>query len=122
MDGLGLAFERFDAIGSHRNNERVGLGDSAMDVPIDSTGIILGDEVMGAKDVGQWLRDSPRLKECLTKQLFRYANGRDELTGELGELSRIAKEFGNRGNIIKLLVLDIVAHQSFRFVAPPEQE
>jgi hypothetical protein len=74
MDPLGFALEHFDGVGRWRNREN--------DKPIDATGTLLGSDVDGdfdgATELGALLAQSDMVRECVTRNWFRYAYGRAE--------------------------------------------
>ena len=73
IDGIGYAFESYDAIGANR------LTDAGE--PVDSSGwVILDDErveVASAVDLAKRLADSDEVDRCVARQWFRFGFGRD---------------------------------------------
>jgi hypothetical protein len=101
MDPIGLAFENFDAIGAYRTREN--------GVEIDASGELDGQTYDDAIGMGQALRDHESLVPCMTKNLYRYAVGRDPVEGEqvlLAFLNQRLADSGYRwGSLIGTLVL-----------------
>jgi Protein of unknown function (DUF1588)/Protein of unknown function (DUF1592)/Protein of unknown function (DUF1595)/Protein of unknown function (DUF1587)/Protein of unknown function (DUF1585) len=75
IDGIGLAFETFDAVGAHRSSEG--------GKPIDSSGLIGGTEdvdgpVADAFELVSKLSSSEAVSACAATQWFRFALSRGE--------------------------------------------
>jgi hypothetical protein len=74
MDPLGFSMEHFDGVGRWRDTEN--------GKPIDATGSLLGSDVDGdfdgAAQMGAMLAESDMVRECVTRNWFRYAYGRAE--------------------------------------------
>jgi hypothetical protein len=101
MDPIGLAFENFDAIGAYRTQEN--------GANIDASGNLDGQRYDDAIGMGQALRDHESLGPCMTRNLYRYAVGRNPVSGEQVLLTFLDERFaasGYRwGSLIDALVL-----------------
>ena len=101
MDPIGLAFENFDAIGAYRTQEN--------GVDIDASGNLDGQSYNDAIGMGQALRDHESLGPCMTRNLYRYAVGRNPVSGEQALLTffddRFAASGYRWGSLIDALVL-----------------
>jgi hypothetical protein len=105
MDPVGLAFEKFDAIGRYREKQSVTfVPDShsanrydkpvTVELEVDTAGSLSGvkDAKFGSPaELGAILAANAECQECIVKQLFRYGWGRREKAGD-GELIHRAVE------------------------------
>jgi len=89
MDPIGLAFENFDAIGAYRTQEN--------GVDIDASGNLDGQSYDDAIGMGQALRDHESLGPCMTRNLYRYAVGRNPVSGEQALLTFLDDRFAASG-------------------------
>ncbi len=110
-DPIGLALERFDAIGMFRDEEN--------GAPIDTSGELDGIAYEDAIGMGQALRDNPALGPCLVRTLFRYAVGRGPDAGEEALLESLAERFANSGYRVTELLREIVLSDGFRTTSGP---
>ncbi len=101
MDPIGLAFENFDAIGAYRTQEN--------GADIDASGNLDGQSYNDAIGMGQALRDHESLGPCMTRNLYRYAVGRNPVPGEQVLLTFLDERFADSGyrwgSLIDALVL-----------------
>jgi hypothetical protein len=112
MDPLGLPLENFDAIGAFRETEN-GL-------PIDVSGELDGVPLNGAVELGRQLSLSPKAAACLVRHLYRYATGLLEAEPQEAAISQLLTQFEADGRDFKKLMVNLVASDGFRFVAPAE--
>ncbi len=102
MDPIGLAFENFDAIGAYRTQEN--------GANIDASGNLDGQRYDDAIGMGQALRDHESLGPCMTRNLYRYAVGRNPVPGEQVLLTFLDERFADSGyrwgSLIDALVLN----------------
>jgi hypothetical protein len=73
MDPIGLGFERFDAIGRYRTTEN--------NKPVDDSGEVMGmtaGKFNGVVDLEKKLAANEQTAECVARQWFRFAYGREE--------------------------------------------
>lgn len=113
MDNIGLAFEKFDAVGAFRTVEN-GLA-------IDT---LTSTEDFGAfsspGELGKKLRDDPNVAMCLVKNLYRSALGHVETKGEVDAVNSIAFAFAESGFRVRELLIDMVSSPAFRIVGVPQ--
>ena len=109
MDPIGLMFEDFDGLGRHRSQE---LGQD-----IDTTGKVLGMELMGAKELGAALKESMVVKQCVVQQTMRYANGQNISPSERDVLYKLTEDFVDSGHRMKPLLLALIKSDAFRTTA-----
>ena len=119
MDPVGLAFEKFDAIGQYREKQAVTFlpehhGANRNDKPatveleVDTTGSLAG--VKDAKfsspaELGEILATNAECQECIIKQLFRYGWGRRENAGDAALIHRAAELFRESNFRLKDVIL-----------------
>jgi hypothetical protein len=88
MDPIGFGFERFDAIGQYQKKQTVmvmppdrRMRPTRLELDIDPRTAISGmpgSDFSSPKELGRILANSAVCQECMAKQLFRYAFGRQE--------------------------------------------
>lgn len=114
IDPPGFLFEHFDSIGAYRT---VLPGD----LPVDSSGDLDGVPLAAARALAAALEGDPRVGRCMVQQLFRHALGRLDAKGEEPALDDIDARFADDHYDFRALVLELVAHDGFRYVAEPEE-
>jgi hypothetical protein len=114
MDPLGFGFEHFDALGRYRADQN-GLA-------IDATGEInFTDEVGidgpfdGVVELADRLGQSSRVRECVSKQWFRYAYGRTETQADTCSMDLVNLRFSDSGYDIKELLVVLTQTNAFRY-------
>ncbi len=112
MDPIGLGFERFDAIGQLRTEEKPG-------VPVDDSGDIDGVPFTGVRELGAMLASDPRVGPCFVTQFYRFATGHLEQPLEQLAIDELTKDFAASGFRVRELVLRMVTSDAFRYVGPP---
>ena len=70
MDAIGFAFERYDAVGRHRERDAAGVIDCSGELPD-------GRRIDGLAGLKRVLRDDPAFVRTLATKLFVHAVGRD---------------------------------------------
>ncbi len=105
-DPLGLTLESFDAIGRSRRIEN--------GVPIDTSGELDGRRFADARALAQTLHDDPAVSRCLVQTAYRFAQGREDADGELGEIRRLHGRFRAEGYRWRALMLELVTGEAFR--------
>lgn len=113
MDPMGLPLENFDAIGAWRTTEN-GL-------PIDASGAINGEPFVGARALGERLREQDAIADCVARRLFRHATGRLEEPGQERAVLDLTDAFIADGHRFKSLLIELVLSDGFRQVGEVEQ-
>jgi hypothetical protein len=120
IDGIGLGFEGYDAIGVHRTREN--------DLPVDERGELLATDVDGEFDgvpeLAAKLAGSEDVQACVVRQWFRYSLGRYELDADECALDELDVAFAESDHDIRALVLAIVTSHAFahkRFTTSEEE-
>jgi hypothetical protein len=111
MDPIGLALENFDAIGSFRETEN--------GATIDPSGVLDGVAFDDAEGLGQALREHPNLGPCLTRNVFRYAVGREPTLEEQPFLDALEDRFARSEHRVPDLLRDIITSEAFRTTSGP---
>lgn len=111
MDPIGLALEHFGPTGKYRDN------DSGL--PIDPSGELDGKPFADSQELASLLRQSPRITECLTRQLYRYATAHLELHSEQEQILLLGRKFAQNGFRFPQLVESLVLSEGFRYAARP---
>jgi len=110
IDPPGLAFEHFDGIGRWRTHEN--------GIPVDASTELVGTDVNGvidgAADLGQALARSTIVRECFSRQWYRFAHGRREGTGDICEIEGAADAFAAEALDMEALVLATIDSPAFR--------
>ncbi|HMJ10802.1 MAG TPA: DUF1592 domain-containing protein [Polyangiaceae bacterium] len=112
IDPIGFGFEQYDAIGRFRGQDN-GL-------PIDTRGELVkaGDAsgtFNGAVELSRKLAHSEVVRDCMTRQWFRFALGRLETRADACSMKRLRDDFSASGYDVKELLLSIVTSDAFRF-------
>jgi len=114
LDGIGLAFERYDDFGIYRDTEA--------GQPVDTTAELLGSDVDGAVsgplELSQRLAASTRVRQCMVRQAFRFWMGRNENYRDACALSAMDQAYLDNGGSVRALLLALVESDSFRYVYP----
>jgi hypothetical protein len=101
IDGIGLTFENYDAMGRWRDTDN--------GYPVDATGQLLGTDqdgpVNNAVELMNKMADSRTVHDCYTRQWFRYAFGRNETADDEPMIEALQQGFWDAdGNVIELIV------------------
>lgn len=115
VDPIGIGMEDFDQFGRYRTH----YADGSV---VDASSAWNGVPFTGAAALGTLLASDPRVAECVTKQLFRYATARVETAdGEGPLIDQLKQRFADSGYSFKTLVGALVASESFRYAKRPAQ-
>jgi hypothetical protein len=109
MDPLGLSLESFDGLGVHRETDR--------GRPLDLTGTIDGKAFDGPAELAGLLREHANAGPCVVQQLYRFATGHQESSGERVVLRELAARFAEHDYRLPALVLELVSSDGFRFAS-----
>ncbi len=130
VDPVGFGFEKFDAIGKHREAELVVIAPTADELktrrklkpteyrlPIESKGYLRGlqkAEFASPRELGQVLAAEASCQKCVVKQLFRWASGRHEETADTPEIEAVYQRFRESQFQFQELIIAIATSDSFR--------
>ncbi len=114
MDPIGLAFEHYDAVGLWRDTEN--------GKPIDDSGELIGVDVARPFDGVDGLIDailpSTELTECVARQWFRHALGRDATRADAGALSALSQR--SKESIV-FMIVSFTETQAFSSLGPAQR-
>jgi hypothetical protein len=116
MDPIGFGLEGFDAIGRARSKETILINGSdpnratprKFDLPLETSGEIAGlpdSAFSDSKQLGRILAESPVCRQCIVRQIFRYANGRLETASDKETIQNLFARFRDSGFHFKELLI-----------------
>lgn len=123
IDPIGFGLEKFDAIGKRTEKLKLTFYPDRQDkkgtpksveLPIDASGRIAGiadSSFTSPKELGRVLAASPQCRECVVKQLFRYASGRLETPADGGVIRRSVADFEQSQFKFKELMIAIAKYR-----------
>lgn len=107
MDPLGLAMENFDPIGRWRLQEVSGA-------PVDATGDMPDGAILaGVRDMQSYLKEDPKLTNCITEHMLTYATGRGLGEADHCAVKAVAEKAEARGGRLVDYILSIVSSSHF---------
>ncbi|HEV8244412.1 MAG TPA: DUF1588 domain-containing protein, partial [Polyangiaceae bacterium] len=114
MDPIGVGFEHFDEIGRWRDMDG--------QFQIDATGEIFGTEDAdgafdGPVELGKKLAGSSEVRACVSKEWFRFANGRAETDLDNCTLAFLNENLEAAGHDMKALMIKMTVSDAFRYRA-----
>lgn len=108
IDGIGLAYEAYDAIGVHRPVSGEGdVVDTRGQLP---SGVTFDDPV----DMATAIADDPAFLPCVVRQTMTYALGRELDERELDEVEVLAMQLADRGHGLRELFVLTATSQAMR--------
>jgi hypothetical protein len=119
MDPVGLAFEKFDAVGRRREKQAITFlpehhganryaKPETIELDVDTTGTLSGVKdatFHSPAELGAILAANAGCQECIVKQLFRYGWGRHETSGDAPVIRRAAEVFRESGFKLKEVIV-----------------
>jgi hypothetical protein len=116
MDPIGFGFEAFDAIGRYRTSDG--------NQPVDTSGTISMSDVDGSFngviELGKKLASSETVRECVSRQWFRFATSRYEQDMDGCSMKGIMDAFNAAGRSLNALPKAIVESNAFLYRRPIE--
>ena len=121
IDPIGFGFEKFDAVGAHRNNLVLEFREpgkkkekevvKTVSLDLNTNGNITGiadSDFTSPANMGAILAKSPQCQECMVKQYFRYSAGRMEQPADLPVIRQALNRFQASEFQFKELMLAII--------------
>jgi hypothetical protein len=108
-DPLGLPLEHFDAIGSFRTHDNGEL--------INASAELMGKDISGAQDLGQYLHANPRYPACVARKLYSYSRGLNNAAVKTDDFKDAYQAFEDSEFRLRALLKSMAVSESF-FVAP----
>jgi hypothetical protein len=109
FDGLGFAFERYDAIGRHRTTDN-GL-------PVDPTGTFAADEdvweIDDAVDLSEHLAESDEALSCVAGHWHDYAAGASSTAADQCRVAEVYEAFERSGGDVRELLVAFARQEAF---------
>lgn len=117
MDPIGFALDSFNTIGAHRGTDDWGF-------PLDtrvSWRAGNGDALQfdSLRTLADQFKARPEATECVTKQVFRFATGREEGLNDQAQIDALTAAFQGDGRKLKGFLIHFVGSDAFR-KAPAE--
>jgi hypothetical protein len=116
LDPVGFGLETFDLVGRHRTKDPFG-NDLTGEGRIDG---LEPPRFVGARELGDKLREAPGYPACVVKQVFRFTFGDLESDRDGCALARLAEAFRAGGHGLTQLLLAWVASDAFRYAREEE--
>ncbi len=110
MDPIGFGMENFDTTGQYQTTDN--------GQPIDSTGNLEGVAFNNLAELGTAMRNNAVTGPCLVSKVYENALGRLPVDLDGAALDQLIGQFAAAGNRVDELLVDLVASDGFRFVAP----
>lgn len=111
-DPLGLALEHFDGLGQLRTMEN--------GMPIDVTAELKEATIEGARGVGEYLRNEPKVPACLVRNVYSYGVGEKTYGRDKAYLAAQTQAFIEAGYRFPALVKQIASSPEFFKVVTPK--
>lgn len=124
MDPIGLGLEGYDAIGRSREKETVVIDipdgnrvkSKKVDLPLQTDGAVAGidnSSFSGADQLGRVLAQNRVCQECVVRQMFRYAYGRQEGAADDTVIQQLFVAFRDSGFKFKELIIGLIRSPEF---------
>lgn len=111
-DPLGLSLEHFDGLGQLRTMEN--------NMPIDVTAELKETKFDGAKGLGEYLRNDPRVASCLVRNVYSYGVGRKTFGSDRQYLKAQTQTFVDGGYRFPALIAQVATSPEFFKVIVPK--
>lgn len=116
IDPIGFGFEHYDAMGRWRE-----LDEGA---PVDASGEVFNSvdaegPFYGVPELSEQLAASDEVRQCVGRQLFRFAMGRTETDRDFCAMSQIQQDFASSGYDLRELMVAIARSEAFRYLSVP---
>ncbi|MBL8218182.1 MAG: DUF1592 domain-containing protein [Bryobacterales bacterium] len=129
IDPIGLAFEKFDAVGGYRPKMKLTIFPARfeknteaknVELDIDTKGNVAGlpdASFTTPRELGMILASSPACQQCVAKQLFRYMSGRHEGRPDRIVIGRAFEDFKKSGFQFTELMVSLMKWSTY----PPQK-
>ncbi len=122
IDPIGLAFEKFDAIGGRREVAKLVFASSkgrdqakTVELPLDTAGYLAGirdARFQSPRELGELLAQQPGCQDCVVKQLFRFVSGRMETRADRPVLTKLTAKFRDSQFRFEMLMLELAVERT----------
>jgi hypothetical protein len=127
IDPIGFGLENYDAVGRRREKQSITFFPNreeerrnkkvvTAELDIRPEGIVSGisdKPFTSPRELGELLAESPKCQECIVRQLFRYATGRQETESDQEAIDAAAKAFRESGFRFQELMVALVKSETF---------
>ena len=125
IDPVGFGLEMFDAVGRRREMQSItffparaerGKEAVTVEVAIDPSGLVSGvspKPFSSPRELGELLAESPQCQECIVRQVFRYATGRQETLGDRRDIEAAVAAFRASGFRFRELLVAMATTEAF---------
>lgn len=120
IDPIGFGFEQYNPIGSYRKQMSLFLGNGRdgkkIELDLDTSAHIQGianSEFSTPRELGRVLAASETSQRAIVKQLFRYAFGRQETSGDKPMIDAALGDFRNANYRFRELIISMVTSKLF---------
>jgi hypothetical protein len=110
MDPIGFAMENFDTTGQYRTMDNGQM--------IDASGQLDNVQFNSLAQLGKAVRENAVTGPCAVSKVYENALGRLPVDVDQAALDSLIGQFTKSGNKIDQLLVNLVANDGFRFVAP----
>ncbi|HET9960023.1 MAG TPA: DUF1592 domain-containing protein [Polyangiaceae bacterium] len=121
IDGLGLPFENYDAIGAYRASEKWTdpTSNVTYDTPIDASGAVPGVDGVAANavELSRQLATSETVQNCFASHWMQFAYGRSLDSSDTCNTWSVRKAFKASGYNVKQLLLSLTQTDAFLYRA-----
>lgn len=114
IDPIGFALENYDATGAFRTK------DNGETIDPTAEGVVGLGSFASARELGELLKDDPRVSLCVVKNLLRSSLGHLETPGEEPAIEAVHEAFGASGYRMQDLLVELVASPAFQLVGEPK--
>lgn len=125
IDPVGFGLEMYDAVGRYRERQSITFFPTraerkkapvTVEVDINPEGVVAGisrETFSSPQELGELLAASPRCQECVVRQLFRYATGREESESDEPAIEEAVEAFRSSGFRFQELLIALAATDAF---------
>jgi Protein of unknown function (DUF1588)/Protein of unknown function (DUF1592)/Protein of unknown function (DUF1587)/Protein of unknown function (DUF1595)/Protein of unknown function (DUF1585) len=114
IDGIGFGFERYDQLGRYRATENgLDVDESGEVFDIREPG--LDGPFSGALELSLRIAQSPKARDCLATNWYRYSFGRQEQAEDTCSLTAVRERFAESGGNLKELLVALTQTDAFLY-------
>ena len=109
IDGVGFAFENYDASGAFRDIDNT--------LPVDASGVLINTDVdgdfVGAVELSERIANSETLSDCVSRNWIRYTLGRPAQPEDACFVQTARASLAEHGGDVRELLIDLVTSPDF---------
>jgi hypothetical protein len=109
INGVGFAFENYDAAGAYRDKEEGQVVDASGSVDLPSGKITFKNGI----ELVKALATTPEVRECVARNWMRSLLRREELKVEEGSLKAVRQAFASSSYDLRALVVGLTKTRAF---------